>query len=145
MKIVRWNPMVNQMRMINEFERLANQQLNWPAPNMDVNLGLAIDVAEKEDGFTVKASLPGVNPDDVEIMFEDDVLTIKGEIQEDQDIAEDSYHIRERPYGSFGRSIRFPLNVNVDGIEATYENGVLVLNVPKVEEVKPKRISVKVN
>ena len=144
MKIVRWNPLYNQMRMANNFDRYVDRQMNWPATNMDVNLGLALDVAETEDGFVVKASVPGINPDDVEIMFEDDSLTIKGEIKEDETIAEDAYHIRERRYGSFGRSIRFPVNVNVEAIEATYDNGVLVLNVPKVEEVKPKRIEVKV-
>ena len=142
MKIVRWNPNVNRMRYFNEFERLLDRQIGWQPAN---DFGFAVDVIENEDGFSVKASLPGINPDDVEITIEDNVLTIKGEVAEEKEKEEENYHIRERRSGSFGRSLRFPIDVNAEAVEATYTNGVLTLNVPKVEEVKPKRIEVKVS
>jgi len=141
MKIVRWNPQVNRMRYFNEFERFLERQMDQSAREF----GLAVDVAENEEGFVVRASVPGINPDDVEITFEDNVLTIKGEITEEEEKEEENYHIRERRSGSFGRCIRFPVEVNAEAVEATYTNGVLTLNIPKVEEVKPKRIEVKVS
>ena len=104
---------------------------------------LALDVAETEDKFIVKASLPGISPDDLDITFTDNVLTIKGEIKQEQDIEEGKYHLRERRYGMFQRSIALPVPVNADKIEATYKDGVLTLSIPKVEEIKPKKISVK--
>ncbi|MBK7219446.1 MAG: Hsp20/alpha crystallin family protein [Candidatus Promineofilum sp.] len=105
--------------------------------------GLALDVAEKGEVFTVKASLPGISPDDLNVTLEDNVLTIQGETKEDETIEENSYHIRERRYGSFSRSVRFPVPVEGDKVEAEYENGVLTLTIPKAEAVKPKRIAVK--
>jgi len=104
---------------------------------------LALDVAETEDKFIVKASLPGINPDDLDITFTDNVLTIKGEIKEEQDIEEGKYHLRERRYGMFQRSIALPVPVDSNKIEAVYKDGVLTLSIPKVEEIKPKKISVK--
>ena len=141
MKIVRWNPQINRMRHFNEFERFFDMPRWAPA----ANLGLPLDVTENEDGFVVKASVPGINPEDVEITFEEDVLTIKGEVAEESATEEENYHIRERRTGSFARSIRFPVDVNAEEVKATYENGVLTLDVPKVEEVKPKRIEIKVS
>jgi HSP20 family protein len=95
--------------------------------------------------FTVKASLPGISPDDLNVTLEDNVLTIQGETKEDETIEENSYHIRERRYGSFSRSVRFPVPVEGDKVEANFENGVLTLTIPKAEAVKPKRIAVKAN
>ena len=141
MKIVRWNPQINRMRYFNEFERFLDMPRWAPAGN----LGLPLDVTENEDGFVVKASVPGINPDDVEITFEENVLTIKGEVAEESEVEEVNYHLRERRSGSFARSIRFPVDVDAEAVAATYENGVLTLNVPKVEEVKPKRIEIKVS
>jgi HSP20 family protein len=104
---------------------------------------LALDVIETEDAFIVKASLPGINPDELDITFTDNVLTIQGEIKQEQDVEEGKYHLRERRYGMFQRSIALPVPVDADKIEATYKDGVLTLSIPKVEEIKPKKISVK--
>ncbi len=141
-RIVRWRPATRPMNIFNEFERLFERPFPTETPT---NIGLALDVKENEDGYTVKASVPGVSPDDVEITLEDDVLTIKGSVQEDETIEEENYHLRERRFGSFSRSIRFPVAINAESVEATYENGILTLNVPKAEEVKPKRITIKAN
>lgn len=142
MKVVRWNPGYT-MRWLNEFDRYVDRQLERPHWHADRNMGLAVDVSENENSYVVKASIPGINVEDVEITFDDDVLTIKGEIQDDNEQEEENFHIRERWFGTFGRRLRFPTNVDADAIEATYENGVLTLNVPKVEEEQPKRIEVK--
>lgn len=133
--LVRWNPST----LFNEFDRLMEN-----APR-NRTLTVALDVAENEDGYVVVATIPGVNAEDIEIVLEDGVLSIKGEIPSNNLINDEQYHIRERRFGKFSRSIRFPADVDADNIEATYENGVLTLAVPKVEEVKPRRIAVKIN
>lgn len=149
-KIVRWNPMREAADLFNEFDRMFESPVyrtRWGMPmrTNDVvgSWSLALDVAEKGDVFTVKASLPGIDPADLNVTLEDNVLTVQGEVKEDETIAEETYHIRERRFGSFSRSLRFPVPVNANAIDAAYENGVLTLTVPKAEEVKPKRIEVK--
>lgn len=149
-KIVRWNPMREASELFNEFDRVLESPLyraRWGMPMRTSDTvgswSLALDVAEKGDVFTIKASLPGINPEDLNVTLEDNVLTVQGEVREDETIEEETYHIRERRYGSFSRSLRFPVPVNANEIEAAYENGVLTLTVPKAEEVKPKRIEIK--
>lgn len=105
--------------------------------------GLALDVAEQDDKFIVKASVPGINPEDIEVTLNEGVLTIKGETKEDHEVKEENYHLRERHFGSFMRRIALPSNVDAEHVEATNENGVLTLTLPKAENVKPRRIEVK--
>ena len=96
----------------------------------------------------ITASLPGYNPDDVDISVHDGVVTIKGEVETKEEEAEDidsKYYLRERRYGSFHRAIRLPVEVNADAAEANFENGILTLTLPKAEAVKPKRIAVQAN
>ncbi len=138
MKIVRYAP---NPALRNEFDRFFENAFR-PTNN---GSSLPLDVVETEDAYTVTASVPGVDADAIEILLEDDVLSIKGEFSA-EDVSEDAtIHLRERRTGHFGRKLRFPVTVNAEAIEASYENGVLTLIVPKAEEVKPKRISIKAN
>ena len=136
-KVVRWTPM-NPANLFNEFDRLFER----PETRSATEWSVALDVAENDDNYLVKATVPGINPDDLEITLEDDVLTLKGEILRDEEVEDVKYHVRERRFGSFSRSIRFPVAVNGDAVEATYNNGILSLNIPKAEAVKPKRITI---
>lgn len=143
-QLIRWTPF-RTMDLWNEFDRMFERPLSetrteWQAPR---NWGLAVDVMENEDEYVVQASLPGIDPDELDVTLEDNVLMLKGETKADETFEDEQYHIRERRFGSFGRRIRFPMIVDADAVEATYENGVLTLTVPKAEEVKPKRIAVK--
>ena len=104
---------------------------------------LALDVVEKGDEFVVKASIPGLTADDLDISFSGRTLTIKGEYKAEEVKEEVQYHLRERRYGSFARSLTLPAPINADAISAHFENGVLTLTLPKSEEVKPKRIAIK--
>ncbi len=142
-RIVRWNPVRQQMNLLNEFDRLLERPTH--AYRQSENWGLALDVVEAEDNYTIKASVPGINPDDLDITLEDNVLTIAGEVKDEADVEKEQYHLRERRYGRFSRSVRFPVMVNGDAVDASYAQGVLTLNVPKAEEVKPKRIAIKAN
>jgi HSP20 family protein len=103
---------------------------------------LAMDVVENEDEFVVKASLPGINPDDLDITFTANTLTIRGETKTEDEKKEARYHLRERRYGSFARSIALPANIKAGDIQASYTDGVLTLHLPKAEEARPKRIQI---
>jgi HSP20 family protein len=100
-------------------------------------------VVEKDDEYVVSASLPGIKPDDLDITFTGNTLSIKGETKSDEEKEEGQYHLRERRYGSFARSITLPSGVNGNKIQANYDAGILKLHLPKSEEAQPKRITVK--
>jgi HSP20 family protein len=144
--LTRWDPFREMWSLRNVMDRMMD---HWLEPSWSQTAGwqpmswdLALDVAETEDDFVVKASLPGINPDDLEITYNNNLLTIQGEVKEEKDVEEQRYHLRERRYGSFSRSLSLPTSVKADAIEASYEAGVLTLRLPKAEEAKPKRIPV---
>ena len=101
---------------------------------------LPLDVWASDEAFTIQAYLPGVNVDDVEITFENEELSISGSYPEAE--VEVEYTKRELFHGKFARTLTFNVDIEVDAIEATFENGVLTLSVPKAEKVQPKRIAV---
>ncbi len=142
--LTRWDPFREFATMRNMMDRLFDRTLETQGWSQPMSWDLALDVAENQDGFLVKASIPGINPGDLEITYTDNVLTIKGQTQEDKEINEDQYHLRERRYGTFSRSVTLPSKVKSDAIEASYDAGVLTLKLPKAEEVKPKRIAISV-
>jgi HSP20 family protein len=103
----------------------------------------AVDVAEAADKITVKAEVPGLEPKDIDISLTGDILTIKGEKKSEREEKKENYHLVERSYGSFSRSLKLPAAVQADKIEASYKQGVLTVTCPKQEVVKPKTIKVK--
>jgi len=103
----------------------------------------ALDISERKDAYLVAVELPGVEADDLEITLEDGLLTIQGERHFAHDSSEQQFHRVERRYGAFRRSITLPAHVMGDEIEATADNGVLQIMVPKMEEATPKRIQVR--
>ena len=112
-------------------------------PTVEMGWAPAIEVFEKEDKFVVKAEIPGMKEEDVDISVVGDTLTIKGERKAESEVKEEDYYCCERSYGSFSRSIAVPSNVDAAKIEASYEDGVLEVSLPKAPEVKPKKIAVK--
>ena len=149
--LTRWQPIRELATMRNDMDRLMESFFEHPSfPNASAwsqgNGGawsLALDVAEDADHYLVKASIPGINPDDLEITLTNNVLTIKGEAKEEQASQPTNWHVRERRYGTFLRSVTLPAPVETDQVEATNEHGVLTLRIPKAEAVKPKKIAVK--
>jgi len=105
--------------------------------------GTALDIYESPNEVVVKAALPGVKPDDVNIDITGDTLTIKGESKAEQEVKREDYLYQERRYGAFSRTVILPIGLKSDKAEATMEDGVLTLTIPKAEEVKPKAIKVK--
>ncbi len=103
----------------------------------------AIDVSETPDKVVIKAEVPGIDPQEINITLAGDVLTIKGEKKSEREETKESYHMVERSYGSFARSLTLPAAVDQDRIDAKYEKGVLTVTCPKKEEAKPKAIEIK--
>lgn len=145
-ELVRWEPFRDMLNMRREMDRLFDNffapfaSSEWETPTQ---WGLAVDVSENDDAYVVKASVPGVNPDDIEVTLTDNVLTISGASKEDIETEGEKYHVRERRYGHFSRTLTLPTAPKADAIEAIHTNGVLTLTLPKAEETKPKRITIK--
>jgi HSP20 family protein len=104
----------------------------------------SLDVSETKQNVVVKGEVPGMDPKDIDISYADGVLTIKGEKKQEQEENDENYHVVERRYGSFSRSIRLPHEIQSDKIKASYKNGVLKVSLPKSEEAKKKEIRIKV-
>ena len=104
----------------------------------------SVDIYETEHELVVKADLPEVDPQDLDIRVENNILTIRGERQFEKNVNEENYLRVERAYGSFARSFSLANTVNAEAIKADYQNGVLTLSIPKREEAKPKQIKVNV-
>lgn len=141
--VVRWDPFREMLQFRRSMDRMMDESLmngaNWDEP---MRWALAVDVMENNDAYLVKASLPGVDPDDINITYDNHVLTLSTEIQAEEEKKEERYLLRERRYGSFTRSITLPNQVDASKIEADYSNGVLTLTLPKAEELKPRRIQI---
>jgi HSP20 family protein len=137
MAIIRWDPFREMTQLQNRFDRLfdavGGRQESWLP---------AVDVFDTQDAVVLKAELAGMNPDDIQIEVEDNVLTIKGERKFEEKVDEERYYRVERRFGSFQRSLALPQGVKADQIEAAYDEGILTVTVPKAEQEKPKRIEV---
>jgi HSP20 family protein len=129
-------------RVMDEWLRASNA---WENGESTSALRVALDVSETENSFIVKASIPGINPDDLDISFSDNTLTIQGETKEEHVGENERFHLRERRMGQFTRSVTLPLAVNAENIDAQCHNGILTLTLPKAEETKPRKISVRSN
>ena len=138
-RMVRWNP----YREMTTLQRALDNAwtVDWDGGRV---WRPALDVVENEDAYVVKATLPGLKPEDIDISIEDDVLTIKAKHTEEHEESEENYLLRERRYGAFHRAVRLPSSVNGDEASAEVKDGVLILTLPKREEFKPKQIEVKV-
>lgn len=104
----------------------------------------SLDVTETKGDLVVRAELPGMDSKDIDISLNEGVLTIKGEKKQEKEEKEEGYHLIERSYGSFTRSVRLPKDIESDKISASFKNGVLKVVLPKTEEAKKKEIKIKV-
>jgi HSP20 family protein len=135
MPVVRWEPYQDAASLQRLYRMLgAAVERSWMP---------AVDIIDTPEAFVLKAELAGMRPEDVHIELEDDVLTIKGERHQEERAETEQYQSTEWHYGAFQRSISLPRSVRRDAIEATYENGVVEVRVPKAAEVVSQRIEVK--
>ncbi len=145
MTLMRWEPFREIMSLRDAMDRLFEDSFVRPS-RLWPELGrgeLPVDMYQTANDVVVKASIPGLKPDEVDISITGDTLTIKGEHKEEKEVEEQDYFYRERRYGAFSRSLTIPVPVKTEKTEATFENGVLTVTMPKAEEVKPKQIKIK--
>jgi len=139
----RWEPFRGALTLQDQVNRLFGDVLDQTREESNLkSWAPAVDIHETEHELIVKADLPGVDPKDLDIRVENNLLTIRGERKFEKKVNEDNYLRVERAYGSFSRSFSLANTVNPEAIKADYQNGVLTLNIPKREEAKPKQIKV---
>jgi len=144
MAIVRWEPFRDMIALEDRLNRLFQQGLG-PLRDQESMQAWAppVDIYETEKEIVLKADLPDVKPEDVDIRLENNTLTLRGERRFEKDVKDENYHRVERQYGSFSRTFSLPTTVDADKIDARYESGVLRVVLPKREEARPKQIRVK--
>lgn len=141
--LVRFDPFRDLLTFRSAMDRLFDETMGQTGVTLSSFGAPAVDMYQTDDDVVIKASLPGVSPKDLNISITGDVLTMRGEVQEQRETEGAQYHIKERRYGSFSRSIALPAAVVAEKADAQFENGILTLRLPKAEEVKPKTITVK--
>lgn len=151
MSLVRWQPRFG-MRRWHPHHELSdmNRLFNWAfggrgdVSALSSNWLPAVDVYEDDDAFHIRADLPGLKSEDIDITLDNNTLSISGEKKNENETKEENVYRSERYYGKFLRSIELPSAVDTSKIEANYKNGVLEIAVPKTEEARPKQIKIKV-
>jgi len=132
-------------RMFGDFFRRPLWGMTWPSRLREIGIREpAIEVYEEKDDVVVKAEVPGMKKEDLEINLSDNRLTIKGEKKEEEEVKKKGYYYTERSYGSFLRTIDLPREVQTEKAKANFKDGVLEVRLPKTEEAKRKEVKVKV-
>jgi len=139
------NQEINKLRrdMDRLFDRLWNDfgMPHFTRPPRDIPF---IDLSETEEDLILKAEIPGLNPEDLDIYITDDILTIKGEMKQELVKEGENYHRMERRYESFSRSIQLPCRVMIEDVEATYREGILTIIMPKCKAEITQKVKIKI-
>ena len=141
--LIRWEPAREMMTLREAMDHLFDDAFTRPLTLRDGWSAPAIDMYQTDDEIVVKASLPGVKADEVQINITGEILTIKGETKQVEEKKDKAWHMREQRWGTFERAIALPTEVTADKAKAEFENGILTITLPKAEEVKPKIINIK--
>lgn len=143
MSLTRWRRSENLPVVVDEVDRLFDRYLRYPlmraVEGESFEFGPAVDVYETETEFVVKAELPGVSREDIELTLADDRLTLRGETRHQEEVDEGGYHRKEIRRGSFRRVIPIPASVQRDALTASFENGILTVRAAKAEKAAPGR------
>ena len=148
MELVRWRPRRYAPVAPYDFDRVFDRLIqNWagPASMPELDWNPSIDVSESDEVIVVKAEVPGVSPEDIDISLDDNNLIISGEKKQESEEKERNYYRVERSYGSFRRSIALPSAADVDSIKASSKDGILSIVIPKSDERKNRKIEIEAN
>lgn len=149
MSMIRWrrDPFFSQIANLQDDMNRRFEGLFTPAEGAESPARFLppMDVSENGDHYVVKAEVPGMKPEDIQIDLTGRTLTIKGEKKHETETQDENFHRVERSFGTFVRRVELPQGVDAERVEAKYDQGVLTVNVAKAEEVKPRQITVKTN
>ena len=150
-----WRPLMDLTRWERDMERVMEDFFGrrmrplfaerWPATEGMELTAPAVDLYEEKDDIVVKAELPGMEKDNIEVNLADHTLTIKGEKKKEAEVKEENYYMSERFHGSFLRTLELPKDVHGDKVKASFKDGILEVRLPKTEEAKRKEVKVKVD
>lgn len=140
--VVRFDPFREITTLRDEMNRLFSRSVGDGGGTAAASWTPAVDIVDQKDAIVLKAELPGLAVEDIDIEVHDDVLTISGERRFEETVEEGRYYRVERAYGRFSRSVGLPQNVKADAITASFDRGVLEVRVPKADEVLPRKIAV---
>ncbi len=147
MTVVRWDPFRNMVALQDRINRLFEDAFPNTGSEDQVSLSSwqpSVDICETSEGVIIKVDLPGVEKEDITVEIKENVLTLKGQRRQDPDLPEEGYYRRERTCGTFHRSFTMRSMIAPDTIKATFKNGVLTIEIPKLEEEKPKQVEVNI-
>ena len=152
MSIVKWSPLKELEEMRKDMDRLFDEffspvtrrRRGWLKPEMGVIVP-NIEMYDRKNEIVLKAELPGVDKENIDLTITKDSITLKGEVKKEEEIKEEDYYASERSYGSFTRTIALPAEVDSEKSKASFKNGVLEIVLPKREEAKPKEIKIEVS
>lgn len=149
MNLVPWKSRGTGLDVFEDLEDLQKQMnrifdVRWPLKGNGDIWAPAVDIIDEKDQIRIKADLPGLKREDIEVSADNGILTIKGEKKEEKEIKEKDYVRSERYYGAFHRSFSLPSGVDSQKVNASYKDGVLEVTLPKKEEAKPKQVKVEV-
>jgi HSP20 family protein len=149
MALIRWEPAAELNTIQNEMNRLFNTFFDQPGARSGSGNGAtnrrwmpAMDLIETADHYVLRADLPGLADEDVNVQLEDNVLTISGQRASEHDQQQEGYYRLERAFGSFSRSLTLPEGVDPDGVQAHFDRGVLEIQIPKPEQKKPRQVQI---
>ncbi|MDI6755659.1 MAG: Hsp20/alpha crystallin family protein [Thermodesulfobacteriota bacterium] len=149
MALIRWDPFREMAALQERMNRLfSNVRTQTPFREEEIVQGTwvpAVDIYETNEAIVLKAELPGITPKEITVEVKDNTLTLKGEKKFEKEVQEENYHRVERSYGSFQRVFTLPGTVQQDKVKAKFKEGILEVNIPKIEEAKPKQIKVEVS
>lgn len=145
MNIIKWDPFRDLATLRERMNRLFEEAYSSRGEEKDMVSSAwnpSVDIYEKENEIVLKAEVPGIDENDIEIKIEDNTITLNGERKFEKETKEENYHRIEQSYGSFYRSFTLPQNINQDKIKAESENGILKITMPKKAELKPKKVKI---
>ncbi len=140
--LIRWEPFRDMITLREAMDHLFDEAFTRPVGATSLT-GPAVDMYQTDTELVVKAALPGLKADDVQISITGDVLTLRGEMRQKEEVKNATYHIREQRWGAFERSVLLPTEVESDKAKADFAEGVLTISLPKAEKARPKTITVK--
>ncbi len=143
--LTRWEPAREMMTLREAMDHLFDDAFTRPLSHDGFNAIPAVDLYQTDDSVVVKATLPGLKAEDVDISVVGDRITLRGEFKQEGEQNGATYHLREQSYGTFERSLRLPTDVKTDKAKAEFKDGILTVTLPIAEEVKPKSITIKAN
>ena len=142
--IIRWEPAREMMTLREAMDRLFDDAFTRPLSLSGNTWSIpAVDMYQTDNEVVVKAALPGIKADEVQINVTGEILTLRGEMKHEEETNDKAWHIREQRWGSFERALALPTDVISDKAKAEFENGILTITLPKADEVKPKTINIK--